>query len=94
MYIIELLSEMVYKVYRSKEHTPELQTRPIFADSVILNQEILDCGAVEEVTFGDARCLLCDAQKVFRVVRHVLAPDPECLVTKAEISPERWRNFG
>ena len=49
--------------------------------------------SVEEVMFGDAKCLLCDAQKVFRVVRHVLAPDPECLVTKPEISAERWRGF-
>lgn len=49
--------------------------------------------SVEEVVFGDAECLLCDAKKVFRVVRHVLAPDPECLVTKTEIPAERWRNF-
>ena len=32
-------------------------------------------------------------RQVFRVVRHVLAPDPECLVTKPEISAERWRGF-
>ena len=30
---------------------------------------------------------------MFRVVRHVLAPDPECLVTKPEISAERWRHY-
>ena len=65
----------------------------ISEDFVKLNQAFLDCGAVEEVVFGDAECLLCDAKKVFRVVRHVLAPDPECLVTKTEIPAERWRNF-
>ncbi len=66
----------------------------ISEDFVKLNQAFLDCGAVEVVMFGDAKCLLCDAQKVFRVVRHVLAPDPECLVTKPEISAERWKDSG
>ena len=48
----------------------------ISEDFVKLNQAFLDCKAVREVTFGDAECLLCDAQAVFNVVRHVIAPDP------------------
>ena len=79
------------KVYMRKHYNPDQPH--ISEDFVKLNQAFLDCGAVEEVMFGDAKCLLCDAQKVFRVVRHVLAPDPECLVTKPEISAERWRGF-
>ena len=79
------------KVYMRK-HYNAMQPH-ISEDFVKLNQAFLDCGAVEEVVFGDARCLLCDAEKVFRVVRHVLAPDPECLVTKPEIPTERWRGF-
>ena len=79
------------KVYMRKHYNPDQPH--ISEDFVKLNQAFLDCGAVEEVMFGDAKCLLCDAQKVFRVVRHVLAPDPECLVTKPEIPTERWMNF-
>ena len=79
------------KVYMRK-HYNAMQPH-ISEDFVKLNQAFLDCGAVEEVVFGDAECLLCDAKKVFRVVRHVLAPDPECLVTKPEIPTERWRGF-
>ena len=79
------------EVYMRKHYNPDQPH--ISEDFVKLNQAFLDCGAVEEVMFGDAKCLLCDAQKVFRVVRHVLAPDPECLVTKPEIPTERWRGF-
>lgn len=45
---------------------------------------------MREVTFGDAESLLCDAQAVFNVVRHVIAPDPECIVTSSSIPKERW----
>ena len=62
----------------------------ISEDFVKLNQAFLDCKAVREVTFGDAECLLCDAQAVFEVVRHVIAPDPECIVTSSSIPKERW----
>ena len=53
----------------------------------------LDCIAAEQVKFGDADCLLCDAKRIFEVVRHVLAPDPECIVTSGNIEPERWRDI-
>ena len=62
----------------------------ISEDFVKLNQAFLDCKAVREVTFGDAESLLCDAQAVFEVVRHVIAPDPECIVTSSSIPKERW----
>ena len=45
---------------------------------------------MREVTFGDAECLLCDAQAVFNVVRYVISPDPECIVTSSSIPKERW----
>ena len=79
------------KVYMRK-HYNAMQPH-ISEEFVKLNQAFLNCGVVEEVVFGDAKCLLCDAEKVFRVVRHVLAPDPECLVTKPVIPTERWMNF-
>lgn len=78
-------------VYMRKHYNP--QQPHISEDFVKLNRALLECGAVSEVQFGDAKCLLCDAKTVFRVVRHVLAPDPECLVTKPEIPKERWQEL-
>ena len=65
----------------------------ISEDFVKLNQALLDCRAVKEVAFGDAKCLLCDAAKVFSVVRHIIAPDPECIVTSSGIERERWEEL-
>lgn len=62
----------------------------ISEDFVKLNQAFFDCGAARQVKFGDADCLLCDARRIFEVVRHVIAPDPECIVTSGSIAPERW----
>lgn len=58
---------------------------------VKLTQAYLDCGAAENVRFGDAACTLCDAHIIFEVTRHVLAPDPECIVTAESIPEERWK---
>lgn len=65
----------------------------ISEDFVKLEQAFYDTGAAKKVSFGAAECILCDAEKVFRVTRHILAPDPECLVTKPFIAPERWQDF-
>ena len=53
----------------------------ISEDFVKLTQAYLDCGAAQNTRFGAASCILCDAASLFRVTRHVLAPDPECIVT-------------
>lgn len=79
------------KVYMRKHYNP--QQPHISEDFVKLNQAFLDCGVVQEVQFGDAKCLLCDARGIFEVTRHVLAPDPECLVTAREIPSHRWENY-
>ena len=79
------------KVYVRRHYNA---TQPhISEDFVKLNQAFLECGAAKQVKFGDADCLLCDAKRIFEVVRHVLAPDPECIVTSGNIEPERWRNI-
>lgn len=61
----------------------------ISEDFVKLNQAFLTCSAARQVVFGDASCLLCDAQKIFEVVRAILSPDPECIVTKPRLSLEQ-----
>ena len=65
----------------------------ISEDFVKLEQAFYDTKAAAKVRFGSADCILCDAGRVFEVTRHVLAPDPECLVTKESILPERWKDF-
>ena len=75
-------------VYMRKHYNP--QQPHISEDFVKLNQALLDCKAAREVTFGDAVCLLCDANRIFEVVRHVLAPNPQCLVTEPSIDSARW----
>lgn len=62
----------------------------ISEDFVKLTQAFTDCGAAKNTVLGSADCILCDAAKVFDVTRHVLAPEPECLVTRERIEKERW----
>lgn len=65
----------------------------ISQDFVKLEQAFYDTGAAKRVKFGNADCILCDAEGVFEVTRHILAPDPECLVTKPMIPSERWADM-
>ena len=43
--------------------------------------------------FGDAACILCDANGLFRVTQHVLAPDPEAFITEPVIPAQRWKDL-
>ena len=76
------------RVYMRKHYNA--QQPHISEDFVKLNQAFADCGVVKKGQFGDAQCLLCEAKGIFEVTRHVLAPDPECLVTAPDIPPQRW----
>ena len=35
----------------------------------------------------------CDADRLFQVTRHVLAPNPEAFLTEPSIPEERWKGF-
>lgn len=65
----------------------------ISEDFVKLEQAYLDCGAAQNTKFGDAKCILCDAEGLFRVTRHVLAPNPEAFVVESVIPAERWKDL-
>lgn len=78
----------VYMRYHYNAQQPHISE-----DFVKLTQAYLDCGAAQNTRFGAASCILCDAAGLFRVTRHVLAPDPECIVTAPSIPPERWAGF-
>ena len=51
--------------------------------------EMRSIGPVE----GGARCILCDADRLFQITRHVLAPNPEAFLTEPSIPEERWKGF-
>lgn len=57
----------------------------ISEDFVKLNQIFIEQGVVKKVKFGAADSLLCDARGMFEVVRHVIATDPQCIVTKEKL---------
>lgn len=65
----------------------------ISEDFVKLEQAFYDCNAARKTVFGSADCILCDAGKIFNVVRHVLAPDPECIITSPVIDKNRWKDL-
>ncbi len=48
-----------------------------------------ELGAARNVTFGDAKCLLCDAKGIFDVTAKVYQHDRECF-TSLETIPEEW----
>lgn len=77
-------NKLCRKVYVRKHYNA--QQPHISEDFVKLNQIFLDSGVVKNVKFGDADSLLCDAKGMFNVVRQVIAPDPECIVTKDTLS--------
>ena len=78
-------------VYMRKHYNPDQPH--ISEDFVKLTQAFTDCGAAKNTVLGSADCILCDAAKVFDVTRHVLAPEPECLVTRERIEKERWADY-
>ena len=68
-------------------------TQPhISEDFVKLDQALLECNAMTRVKFADADSLLCDAGQIFKVVRHILSPAPECIVT-SPIEKSQWQDF-
>ena len=56
-----------------------------------LAQAFYDCGAAIKVKFGDADCILCDAEKVYEVTKKVLSHEINCLIDRKEIPEEWWK---
>lgn len=77
-------NKLCRKVYVRKHYNA--QQPHISEDFVKLNKIFLDRGVVRKVKFGNADSLLCDAKGMFNIVRQVIAPDPECIVTKDTLS--------
>lgn len=79
------------KVYMRKHYNA--QQPHISEDFVKLNDAFYEKQVAKKTAFGNAESILCDAKAVFELTRHVLAPDPECLVTAHSIPRERWNTF-
>lgn len=50
-----------------------------------------ELGAARDVRFGDAACILCDANGIFDVTAKVYAHDRECFTSRDVIPDEWWR---
>lgn len=55
-----------------------------------LAQAFYENGAARKVTFADADCILCEAEKIYEVMGKVFAHDPECIINLEEIPREWW----
>jgi aminoglycoside 3-N-acetyltransferase len=54
-----------------------------------LEQAFYDRNAAKKVTFGDASCILCDANAVYNVTKDILSHQINCLMELDSI-PEEW----
>lgn len=56
-----------------------------------LSDAFYETGAATKVRFGEAECILCDAEKVFEVTGKVLSHEINCLIDRDEIPKEWWQ---
>lgn len=53
-------------------------------------QAFYDLDAARDVTFGDAKCILCDAAKIFEVCKMLFSIEETCIIERNELPPEWW----
>ncbi len=54
-----------------------------------MKQAFYDLGAAKKVKFGDADCILCEAEKIFQVCSKLFAIEENCVIER-DIIPEEW----
>lgn len=52
-----------------------------------------ETGAAVRTTFGDANCILCDANRIFEVTKEVLSHEINCFIDREEIPREWWQGL-
>lgn len=72
----------MYRHYNSK-------TAHISESYQKLYQAFLETGAAKEVVFGDAKCILCEARKIYEVTGRILERELNCLINREDI-PKEW----
>jgi aminoglycoside 3-N-acetyltransferase len=66
------------------------QTAHISQNYTKLEQAFYDRKAAKQVPFGDATCILCDANQLFNVTKQVLSHQINCLIDLEQLPPEWW----
>lgn len=75
---------MVYRHYnKTTAHISEAYTK--------LEQAFYDNDVAKKVTFGDANCILCDANGIYEVTKKVLSHNKNCLMELESIPCEWWQ---
>lgn len=73
---------LVYRHYnRILEHISESYDK--------MKEGYFETGAAKEVRFGDATCILCDANRLFEVTGAILEQEKNCFIDRDEI-PKSW----
>lgn len=54
-----------------------------------MKEAFYDLGAAKETKFGDADCILCDAQGIFEVCRKLFAIEETCIIQR-DVIPKNW----
>lgn len=58
-----------------------------------LDKAFLALKAMEKYQFGEAKALVCDANKIFNVTRHILRKNPEIIINEEIIVDSLWTDF-
>lgn len=56
-----------------------------------LEEAFYETGAAKKVKFGDATCILCDANRVYEVTEKILSHQKNALIERESIPSEWWR---
>jgi len=54
-----------------------------------LTEAFFSTGAARKTVFGDAQCILCDAEKIYDVTCRILSHEPNCLIDR-DVIPADW----
>lgn len=54
-----------------------------------LGKAFLELGAAKKVAFGDAECILCDAEKVYEIYGKIIKIEENCVIER-KVIPEKW----
>lgn len=84
---VKLADGTLKEVAMYRHYNP--QTAHISESYDKLMEAFYETGAAKKVQLGDAACILCDAEAVFKVTGKVLKQEINCLISREEI-PRAW----
>lgn len=75
------------EVYMRKHYNPNQPH--ISEDFVKLDEALYSKGCMKDFKFGNAKCILFDTNKSFKLIRHILRKEPEVIVD-GNITKDMW----